>query len=132
MPREIRFGIDNLRRVRQVTARWAALAGLPPERAEDFVIAVNEIATNAVRYGSPTAGLVLRVTRENMAEAEVRDEGRWSPGSMTAPAGEDHGRMGLALVRRVCDAVEIRTGDNGTAVILRLRLHARRRAVGPW
>jgi anti-sigma regulatory factor (Ser/Thr protein kinase) len=127
VPRQMRFGVDNLRPVRQVTARWSALAGLPPGRAEDFVIAVNEIATNAVRYGSPTAGLALRVTRENMAEAEVRDDGRWPPGSMTAPAGEDHGRMGLALVRRVCDAVEIRAGDNGTTVILRMRLNARRR-----
>ena len=100
----MRFGVENLRRVRQVTARWAAQAGLPPERAEDFVIAVNEIATNAVRYGSPMAWLVLRITRENMAEAEIRDEGRWPPGSMTAPAGEEHGGMGLGLVRRACDA----------------------------
>ena len=127
----MRFGVENLRRVRQVTARWAAQAGLPPERAEDFVIAVNEIATNAVRYGSPMAWLVLRITRENMAEAEIRDEGRWPPGSMTAPAGEEHGGMGLGLVRRACDAVEIRAGDNGTTVILRMRLHARRRATGP-
>ena len=127
----MRFGIENLRRVRQVTARWAAQAGLPPERAEDFVIAVNEIATSAVRYGSPMAWLVLRITRENMAEAEIRDEGRWPPGSMTAPAGEEHGGMGLGLVRRACDAVEIRAGDNGTTVILRMRLHARRRAIGP-
>ena len=131
MPREMRFGVENLRRVRQVTARWAALAGLPPGRAEDFVIAVNEIATNAVRYGSPMAWLMLRITEENMAEAEVRDEGRWPPGSMTAPAGEEHGRMGLALVRRACDAMEIRAGDNGTTVILRMRLHARRPAPGP-
>ena len=127
----MRFGIENLQRMRQVTARWAAQAGLPPERAEDFVIAVNEIATNAVRYGSPMAWLVLRITRENMAEAEIRDEGRWPPGSMTAPAGEEHGGMGLGLVRRACDAVEIRAGDNGTTVILRMRLHARRRAIGP-
>jgi two-component sensor histidine kinase len=94
------------------------------------VIAVNQIATNAVRYGSPAARLVLRVTGVNLAEAEVRDEGRWPPGSMTAPAREEHGETGLALVRRVCDAVEIRAGDSGTTVIARMRLHARRRAAG--
>jgi len=33
-------------------------AGLPAARAEDFVIAVSEIA--AVRYGSPAARLLLR------------------------------------------------------------------------
>ena len=44
------------------------------------MIAVNEIATNAVRYGSPMAWLVLRITMENMAEAEIRDEGSLAAG----------------------------------------------------
>jgi serine/threonine-protein kinase RsbW len=116
------------RRRNRATAEWA---GLPPERAEDFVIAVNEIATNAVRYGSPTARLLLRVAGENMAEAEVRDEGRWLPGTGTVPAGAERGGMGLPLVRRSCDAVEIRTGDDGTTVLLRMCLQARGRIGGP-
>jgi serine/threonine-protein kinase RsbW len=62
-----------------------------------------------------------------MAEAEVRDEGRWPPRSMVAPVGAEYGGMGLALVRRVCDAAEVRTGDDGTAVIARMRLAPR-----PW
>jgi serine/threonine-protein kinase RsbW len=132
VPHRMRFGVDDLRQLRQVTAQWAVRAGLPQDRAENFVIAVNEVATNAVRYGSPTARLVLRITGENMTEAEVRDEGRWPPGSLPPAAGEVDGRMGLALVRRVCDAVEIRTADDGTTVILRMRLHARRSAAGPW
>jgi serine/threonine-protein kinase RsbW len=127
-PRGIRFGIDDLQQVRQVTAQWAAAARLSPDRAEDFVIAVNEIATNAVRYGSPAARLVLRVTRENMAEAEVRDDGRWPPGSTTAPPGEQRGGMGLPVARRVCDAVEIRPGHDATTVLLRIRLQECRRA----
>jgi anti-sigma regulatory factor (Ser/Thr protein kinase) len=53
----LRFSVDDLRRVRRGTAEWADRAGLPPERADDFVIAVSEIATNAVRYGSPATGL---------------------------------------------------------------------------
>jgi len=124
----MRFGIDDLRQVRRVTAQWAARACLSPERAEDLVIAVNEIATNAVRYGSPAARLVLRVTRQNMAEAEVRDEGRWPPGSTAAPPGEQRGGMGLPLARRVCDAVEIRAGHDGITVLLRIRLQKCRRA----
>jgi anti-sigma regulatory factor (Ser/Thr protein kinase) len=43
-----------------MTAQWAAWADLQASRADDFVIAVNEIATNAVRYGSPQARLLLR------------------------------------------------------------------------
>ena len=126
VPRTMRFGAGDLQQLRQLTARWAVRVGLPPDQVEDFVIAVNEVATNAVRHGSPTARLVLRITAEHMAEAEVRDEGRWPPGSMVAPVGAEYGGMGLALVRRVCDAVEIRTGDDGTTVIARMRLPPRR------
>jgi anti-sigma regulatory factor (Ser/Thr protein kinase) len=43
-------------------------------RAEDFVIAVSEIAANAVRYGSPAARLLLQVAA-GAAQAEVRDSG---------------------------------------------------------
>ena len=119
----LRFGADDLRQVRRMTAQWAARAGLRDSRADDFVIAVNEIATNAVRYGSPAARLLLRVTGEKMAEAEVRDVGRWQARTRTAPATAERGGMGLPLVRRVCDAVEIRAGDDGTTVTLRMRLH---------
>ena len=122
MPRTMRFSASDLPQLRQLTARWAVRAGLPPDQTEDFVIAVNEVATNAVRHGSPTALLVLRITAEHMAEAEVRDQGRWPPGSMMAPVGAEYGGMGLALVRRVCDALEIRTGGDGTTVIARMRL----------
>jgi serine/threonine-protein kinase RsbW len=125
-PCVLRFGLGGLRQVREVTARWAARAGLVPGRAGEFVIAVNEIATNAVRYGSPAAQLVLRVTRGDMAQAEVRDQGRWPPGSTAAAAGEERGGMGLPLARQVCDAVEIRAGGDGTTVILRMRLPGRR------
>ena len=33
----------------------AVRSGLPADRADDFVIALNEIAANAVRYGPPAA-----------------------------------------------------------------------------
>lgn len=127
----MRFGIDDLRQVRLVTAQWAEQAGMPPEQADGFVIAVNEIATNAVRYGSLAARLLLRIAGQDMAEAEIHDDGRWTTVSPAAPAAEERGGMGLPLARRVCDAVEIRVGDDGTTVILRIRLHARRRARGP-
>lgn len=120
-PRTMRFGLEGLPQVRQVTGQWAARTGLPQGRAEDFVIAVNEIATNAVRYGSPAARLVLRVTGQEMAEAEIGDQGCWGPGASPS-VGEERGGMGLPLARQVCDAVEIRAGQDGTTVTLRMRL----------
>jgi anti-sigma regulatory factor (Ser/Thr protein kinase) len=117
----IRFSVHDLRRVRLETAQWAATTGLRSERVDDFVIAVSEIATNAVRYGSPEAQLELRGGAGKTVLAEVRDTGRWEIGVQPAEA-EGHGRMGLALARRVCDEVEIRTAPTGTTVILRMNL----------
>jgi serine/threonine-protein kinase RsbW len=91
------------------------------ERVDDFVIAVSEIATNAVRYGSPEAQLELRGDAGNAVLAEIRDTGRWEMEVKPAEA-EGHGRMGLALARRVCDEVDIRPGPSGTTVILRMNL----------
>jgi anti-sigma regulatory factor (Ser/Thr protein kinase) len=108
--------------VRRVTAAWAARAGLAPDEADDFVIAVHEIAVNAVRYGSPAARLLLRVAGGTVAEVEIRDSGHWRPAAAAVPADGGPGGMGLALARRVCDEVEIRTGRGGTMVRLRMRL----------
>jgi len=117
----MRFCADDLPQVRRVTAAWAARAGLPPGRADDFVIAVHEIAANAVRYGSPTARLLLQVADAGAVQAEVRDSGRWPPAADAADAASAGGR-GLALARLVCDEVEIRARDGGTTVLLRMSL----------
>lgn len=118
-PRRVRFSIDDLRRVRRITAQWAARVGLSASRADDFVIAVNEIAANAVRYGSPAARLLLRVTG-GAAVAEIHDDGRWKPSAVPLPIAGRSGGMGLALARLVCDEVEIHTGNDGTTVLLRM------------
>jgi hypothetical protein len=95
LPCGVRFSADDLRPVRRVTARWAARAGLPRARADDFVIAVSEIAANAVRYGSPAARLLLRVAG-GAAQAEVRDSGCWRP---AAGAASGNGRSGGEALR---------------------------------
>ena len=118
----MRFCSDDLQQVRRVTGAWAARAGLPPGRADDFVIAVHEIAANALRYGSPAARLLLQVADGGAVQAEVRDSGRWQPATEAASVdGRGEGR-GLALARLVCDEVEIRARDNGTTVLLRMSL----------
>jgi anti-sigma regulatory factor (Ser/Thr protein kinase) len=107
VPCGARFGADDLRPVRQVTARWAARAGLPAARAEDLVIAVSEIAANTVRYGSPAARLGLRVAA-GAATGEVRDGGCWRPAAGPASGNGRSGGRGLALARLVCDEAGIR------------------------
>ena len=114
-PYQARFRMDDLRTLRLAVGQWARQAGLAGQRSEDFVLAVNEIATNAVRHGSPAAVLRLRAGQAAVT-AEVRDSGRWVPGP-----GEKGG-MGLPLVYRVCDQVEVQADGTGTTVTLRMSL----------
>lgn len=115
-PVSLAFGIDDLPRLRRVTAQWAAQAGLPDDRTADFVLAVHEIAANAVLYGSAAARLLLWAD-EGMVVAEVGDRGRWQPDRPDGRSG-----MGLPLAHQVCDEVQIRAGPEGTTVLLRMRL----------
>jgi anti-sigma regulatory factor (Ser/Thr protein kinase) len=63
--------------------------------------------------------LLLRVTG-GAAGAEIHDDGCWQPSAEAAPAARRSGGMGLPLARLVCDEVEIRTGNGGTTVLLRM------------
>ena len=96
-------------------------AGLRGRRAGDFLIAVNQVASTAVRRGSPLARLRLQVAGGTVAQAEVRDIGRSPPGPPAAPASGGLA-MGLQVARRVCDEVTIRRGPAGSAVILCMSL----------
>jgi histidine kinase-like protein len=60
-------------------------------QAGDFVIAVHEIATNAVRHGSRLARLGLQIAGETAVQAEIRDSGHWPPGppAVSAPGGAE-------------------------------------------
>ena len=124
MPCGLRFSADDLRPVRRVTARRAARAGLPAGRADDVVIAVSEIAANAVRYASPAARLLLRVA----------DGGRRRPRSAIAAAGSQLRERppmagtaaGWASRWRAWSAMRSGSGPGGTAGMLRMSLLARR------
>jgi transposase InsO family protein len=110
-PREVRFSGDDLRQVRRVTARWAIRAGPPAGRADDFVIAVHEIAANAARYGSPAARLRLRVT-SGAAAAEIRDSGCWRP------AANAIAERWIASAHRECLDRMLVTGERHLRLVL--------------
>jgi anti-sigma regulatory factor (Ser/Thr protein kinase) len=116
------FRAADLPLVRRRTASWARRAGLAADVADDFVIAVNEIATNAVRHGSPEA--TLRLWAEGRAAlAEISDEGHWPGASGSVPKRPaEHGGMGLEVARMVCDDLRIQSTRSGTQVQLRMKL----------
>ncbi len=104
-----------------VRDRLATVDG-PADLIDDFLIAVDEMASNAVRHGHPPAGLRLW-TAPGTLVCTITDAGRgWDdPFAGYGPAhGEDlsGGGMGLWLARQLCDHVAIRRTPEGTSVRL--------------
>jgi anti-sigma regulatory factor (Ser/Thr protein kinase) len=94
----------------------------PPDVLEDYLMAVDEITSNAVRHGTPPAGLRLWIA-PGLLVAAIRDSGHGldDPFAGYGPAhGEDlsHGGMGLWLARQLCDHVAIRRDAHGVTVRL--------------
>jgi anti-sigma regulatory factor (Ser/Thr protein kinase) len=123
---EMHFTVDHLPGVRRFVAAHARRSGLDEESIGDLVIAVNEIATNGVRHGSPKAELRMW-TSDGRVFAEVRDEGNWVPSSAgdEPPSDDAEGGMGLWVTRQICSAVHIIAGERGTIVRLEMPLPPR-------
>lgn len=115
------FGVAQITPVRHAVGRLAAEAGLVGQRLEDFVLAVNEIVTNAVRHAG--GGGTLRLWRAGgVLICEVTDRGDGIPrerlrGAALPPSHAISGR-GLWLARHLVDDVAVTTGEAGTIVKL--------------
>ena len=89
---------------------------------EDLVLAVSEIAANAVVHGG--GGGILRIWREDDAVVcDVTSRGRIDSPLVgrERPVSAQVGGYGLWLANEVCDLVQIRCYATGSAV----RLHKR-------
>lgn len=107
--------------VRRIIEDQGAARGLGDERLHDLVTAVNEIVTNVCEHGGG-AGVLQCWFDPGELVCEVYDaRGRlgepW-PG-MFPPDLTGVGGRGLWLARQLSDAVEVRSGAQGT----RIRLH---------
>jgi hypothetical protein len=111
------FSVDDLADVRRLAARHGRHAGLGPKRVSDFVLAVNEVATNAIRHGCQRARLRLWTTPHG-AHCEVQG-GRWiSEEHPSAIRLDNTDSLRLWLVWQICSDVALFHGPDGTAVRL--------------
>ncbi len=117
-------GLDQLAGLRVFMTSYATWAGAATQSVEQFVQAVDEIATNAIEHGGGSG--VLRVwTGPQTMSCEVVDTGAGLhdplAGHLPPPPGRT-GLCGLWVARQFCDLVEVRSNPAGTTVRLHLTL----------
>jgi anti-sigma regulatory factor (Ser/Thr protein kinase) len=112
----------TLTSVRSFVRGLATEHGLHGARLDDLVLAVNELATNTIRYGGGEG--MAQVWREgDTLYCEVADGGRLHDplaGRYPPPVAAEGGR-GLWLVNQLCDLAQVRAVASGT--IVRLHMH---------
>lgn len=121
------FALDGLGGLRRAVAEVSTDAGLPTERVADFVLAVNEIASNSVEHG-PGSG-TLRLWRLGTGPgshvvAEVRDGGSMQvpfPGLVAPPPSGARGR-GLWLASELSDVLQVWSDGSGTVIRVTMTL----------
>lgn len=118
-------GVRDLRGLRRDLTQRAADATLPDGSGpalEDFLLAVDEMTTNALRHGRPPVDLRLWAGEKRLV-CTITDHGAGlqDPFIGYGPAhGADLslGGMGLWLARQLCDHVDITTAEDGVRVRL--------------
>ncbi len=113
--------VDPIALRHAVAAELAAVRG-PREVVEDFLLAVDEMTSNALRHGAPPVGLRLWASADRLV-CTVTDSGPGldDPFAGYGPAhGDDlsRGGMGVWLARQLCDHVDISSGPDGATVRL--------------
>jgi anti-sigma regulatory factor (Ser/Thr protein kinase) len=117
---QMRFSAWQLHEVRATVEAALLAAGYGTCRAEDVVLAVNEVATNAVEHGTIEARLLLWMTDRGLA-CEVHDAGRLGdplPGLRAPHPAEARGR-GVWIARQLSDTLHVWADGEGTHVRLR-------------
>jgi anti-sigma regulatory factor (Ser/Thr protein kinase) len=113
------FTIETLVMVRHEVMRWARSHGMTDPPLDRVVVAVNEIATNAVRHGGGTGRLELwRVG--DLLYCRVTDHGvGLSPDHVIQlpPTHTTSGR-GLWLAREGSETMTVRREDGATSITL--------------
>jgi anti-sigma regulatory factor (Ser/Thr protein kinase) len=115
------FSAWQLHDVRTAVERALSGNGYERERVEDIVLAVNELATNAVEHGTPEARMSLWTGRHGLM-CEIDDGGTLRdplPGLQAPHPAEPRGR-GVWIARQLCDSLHVWADGHGTHV----RVHA--------
>jgi anti-sigma regulatory factor (Ser/Thr protein kinase) len=119
---EISFTAGGLRFVREFVAARAREAGLSRPREADLVLAVDELATNTLRYASGR-GVVRMWEDDGTLLCEVVDGGHIADPMAGRELPPPHvlGGRGLYLVNQLCDLVQLRSAPGRSVVRVHMR-----------
>ena len=128
------FTADDLGGLRRTVLAGARRAGLTGDPLDDFVVAVHELVTNALRHGGGRGRLVLRRDGDTLV-CDVSDDGPGFGDSVPAaadpPSAETLGGRGLWLARQLTDTLLITNGPSGVIVSVTVCLPAARTTTAP-
>jgi anti-sigma regulatory factor (Ser/Thr protein kinase) len=107
----------NLGLVREFVTQRARRAGMPLARVSDVVLAVDELATNSIRYAGGR-GVVRSWVEEDALLFEVEDQGHIADplAGRELPPAQAVGGRGLYLVNQLCDLVQLRSSPGRSVV----------------
>jgi anti-sigma regulatory factor (Ser/Thr protein kinase) len=117
--RRLEFGAAEIPAVRQATIAWARAAGMTEDDAQEYLIAVYELVSNAIEHGGGR-GVGRFWASGAQLFCEVRSERRIpDPLAGYRPPGtaQERGR-GLWLARQICEQVTIHNDAEGATVQL--------------
>ena len=127
------FDADSLYALRAAVAAHVTQAALAPGRADDLVIAVHELAANAVRHGAGHGRLriwrsdqVLRceITDDGLPDAKHAEDAEDAVPETKPPEWRTEPGHGLSLVRQVADHTSLSSGRDGTSATISFALAA--------
>jgi anti-sigma regulatory factor (Ser/Thr protein kinase) len=104
----LKFELGDLATVRSVATAWATRELFDTDQVRDLLIAVHEIASNAVEHGGGT-GIVRFWGTEHELSCEVSSNGPLRqpyPGYLPPDTGQERGR-GLWMARQICTRVDV-------------------------
>jgi anti-sigma regulatory factor (Ser/Thr protein kinase) len=122
-PDAVELVLEPLGRVRLSVMQRCVEAGVGQDATEDFVLAINEVATNTLEHAGGL-GFIRLWTAPGDLVCEVHDAG-WISDPLAGrhvPSIHGEGGRGLWLANQLCDLVELRSDHTGTTVRLHLYL----------
>jgi len=116
----VEFGPDDLRHVREVV-RTIVVERLP-DRADNAVLAVHEVAVNSIVHGGGHGVLRIDETADSIVFTVEDEDGTGSVPQLRAVDGEATSGRGLLIAQRLADRLTIETQPARTRVRVHLSL----------